>query len=55
MGAGWGCVRTVSVRRPGEGVVVVGVGDDVAVGVEGDWLAGVACLLGDLGWGGGLV
>ena len=34
---------------PGEGLVVVGVGDDVAVGVEGDRLACVAGLLGDLG------
>ena len=64
---GGGCVRTVSARFgvggwlglcpygvrafPRRGVVVVGLGDDVAVGVEGDWLAGVACLLGDLGWG----
>ena len=44
-------VGVVSARLPGEGPAVVGLGDDVAVGVEGDWLAGVACLLGDLGWG----
>ena len=52
LGAGWGCIPTVSARLvcfPGEGLVVVGVGDDVAVGVEGDRLAGVAGLLGDFG------
>ena len=49
---GGGCVRTVSVRFPGEGVGVVGLGDDVAVGVEGDCLACVAGVLGDFGgWG----
>ena len=41
----------VFVCVPGRGVVVVGVGDDVAVGVVGDCLAGVAGVLGDLGWG----
>ena len=40
----------MSVRVPGEGVVVVWLGDDVAVGVEGDCLAGVAGVLGDFGW-----
>ena len=42
-----GCVRTC----PRRGLAIAGFGDDVAVGVEGDRLACVAGLLGDLGWG----